>query len=156
LRGAVLAAPGSGGGARRGSKECGKNGPRHHYRPRRATEAFIAWAADPSDQSMKAAYYPDVDKAALFELGYIAETSDHSAGVAVDLALVGIDFGTPFDFFGEASAAHSPAISEEAKRNRAQLATLMQRHGYAKFDKEWWHFTLEGLDGVAPHDFEVR
>jgi D-alanyl-D-alanine dipeptidase len=126
------------------------------YRPPRATEAFIAWAADPSDQAMKAAYYPDVEKAALFVLGYIAKASDHSAGVAVDLGLVGLDFGTPFDFFGEASSAHSSAISEEAKQNRAQLATLMQRHGFAKFEKEWWHFTLEGLDGVAPHDFEVR
>jgi zinc D-Ala-D-Ala dipeptidase len=126
------------------------------YRPQRATEAFVAWAADPSDQAMKAAYYPDVEKAALFELGYIAKDSAHSTGAAVDLGLIGLDFGTPLDFFDEASGAHNPAISEEAKQNRAQLAALMQRHGFAKFDKEWWHFTLEGLDGVAPHDFEVR
>ena len=126
------------------------------YRPQRATEAFVAWAADPSDQAMKAAYYPDVEKAALFELGYIARASDHSTGVAVDLALAGLDFGTPFDFFDEASGANNPAISEEAKQNRADLFALMRRRGFVNFDKEWWHFTLEGLDGVAPHDFEVR
>ncbi len=28
------------------------------YRPQRATRAFIAWAADPFDQAMKGAYYP--------------------------------------------------------------------------------------------------
>jgi zinc D-Ala-D-Ala dipeptidase len=126
------------------------------YRPQRATEAFVAWAADPSDQAMKAVYYPDVEKAALFELGYIAKDSAHSTGAAVDLGLVGLDFGTPFDFFDEASGAHNPAISGEAKQNRADLFALVRRHGFANFDKEWWHFTLEGLDGVAPHDFEVR
>ncbi len=126
------------------------------YRPQRATESFVAWAADSSDQAMKAVYYPNVEKAALFGLGYIAKDSAHSTGAAVDLALVGLDFGTPFDFFDEASGALSSAISEEAKQNRAQLAALMQRQGFAKFNKEWWHFVLEGLDGVAPHDFEVR
>ncbi len=126
------------------------------YRPQRATQAFIAWAADPSDQAMKAAYYPHLEKAALFELGYIAKASAHSTGVAVDLALVGLDFGTSFDLFDEASGARSLAISEDAKRNRAELFALMQRHGFVNFDKEWWHFTLEGLNGVEPHDFEVR
>jgi D-alanyl-D-alanine dipeptidase len=96
------------------------------YRPQRATRAFIAWAADPSDQAQKGAYYPQLDKAALFDLGYIARESAHSTGIAVDLALVGLDFGTPL------------------------------RHGFVNFDKEWWHFTLEGLDDVRPHDFEVR
>jgi D-alanyl-D-alanine dipeptidase len=30
------------------------------YRPQRATRAFIAWAADPSDQAQKGAYYPSI------------------------------------------------------------------------------------------------
>lgn len=126
------------------------------YRPQRATAAFIAWAADPSDQAMKAAYYPHLDKEALFELGYIARASAHSTGIAVDLALIGLDFGTPFDLFDEASGTHHPAITKAAKQNRAELVALMQRRGFVNFEKEWWHFTLEGLDGVEPHDFEVR
>ncbi len=126
------------------------------YRPQRATAAFIAWAADPSDQAMKQAYYPHLDKAALFELGYIARESAHSTGVAVDLALIGRDFGTPFDLFDEMSGAYNPSIGETARRNRAELVALMQRHGFVNFEKEWWHFTLEGLEDVGPHDFEVR
>ncbi|MGA2638794.1 M15 family metallopeptidase [Methylocella sp.] len=126
------------------------------YRPQRATRAFIAWAADPSDQAQKGAYYPRLDKAALFDLGYIARESAHSTGVAVDLALVGLDFGTPFDLFDAASGTHDPGISEAAQQNRATLIALMQRHGFVNFDKEWWHFTLEGLPDVRPLDFEVR
>lgn len=126
------------------------------YRPQRATRAFMAWAADPSDEAMKAAYYPRLDKASLFELGYIAKESAHSTGVAVDLALAGLDFGTPFDLFDAASGTHHARIADIAKQNRATLIALMRRHGFVNFDKEWWHFTFEGLDDVRPHDFEVR
>jgi D-alanyl-D-alanine dipeptidase len=126
------------------------------YRPQRATQAFIAWARDPADQTMKAAYYPHLDKQALFELGYISKASAHSTGVAVDLALAGLDFGAPFDLFDEASGTHNPAIGETAKQNRATLDALMRRRGFVNFDKEWRHFTLEDLKDVAPHDFEVR
>jgi D-alanyl-D-alanine dipeptidase len=126
------------------------------YRPQRATQAFISWADDPSDQARKAAYYPNLDKAALFDLGYIARESAHSTGVAVDLALIGLDYGTPFDLFDEASGTHAPGIAATAKQNRAMLIALMQRHGFVNFDKEWWHFTLEGLGDVRPLDFEVR
>ncbi len=126
------------------------------YRPQRATAAFLAWAADPADQAMKAAYYPHLDKADLFDLGYIAKASAHSTGIAVDLALIGLDFGTPFDLFDAASGTHGPGVGEEARRNRAELATLMRRHGFVNFEMEWWHFTLEGVDGVEPYDFEVR
>ena len=126
------------------------------YRPQRATRAFIAWAADPSDQAMKPAYYPNLDKADLFDLGYIARESAHSTGIAVDLALEGLGVGTPFDLFDAASGTHDPGISPAAKQNRATLIALMGRHGFVNFDKEWWHFTLEGLDNVRPLDFEVR
>ena len=126
------------------------------YRPQRATQAFIAWAADPSDQAMKAAYYPNLDKASLFDLGYIARESAHSTGIAVDLALIGLDFGTPFDLFDAASGTHAPGIGAVAKQNRAALIALMRRHGFVNFDKEWWHFTLDGLPDVRPLDFEVR
>lgn len=126
------------------------------YRPQRATQAFIAWAADPADHAMKAAYYPDLDKEALFDLGYIARESAHSTGVAVDLALIGLDFGAPFDLFDAASGTDAPNISAAAKQNRATLAALLGRHGFVNFAKEWWHFTLEGLSDVHPHDFEVR
>lgn len=126
------------------------------YRPLRATEAFVSWAGDDADQAMKAAYYPRVDKKALFELGYISKVSAHSTGVAVDIGLAGRDFGTSFDFFDEASATDYPGLGAEPKQNRATLVALMQRHGFVNFAREWWHFSLKNVKDAEPCDFEVR
>src|SRR5690554_6200973 len=43
------------------------------YRPQTAVDHFVRWARDVSDTQNKASYYPDVDKAELFALDYIAE-----------------------------------------------------------------------------------
>jgi D-alanyl-D-alanine dipeptidase len=125
------------------------------YRPQRATKAFIAWAQDEADQAEKSSYYPHIDKARLFDLGYIAKASAHSTGTAVDIGLVGLDFGTPFDLFDEASATKHPGISAEARRNRETLAGLMQRHGFVNLPQEWWHFALPVPDAEAS-DIEIR
>jgi D-alanyl-D-alanine dipeptidase len=125
------------------------------YRPQRATEAFIAWARDEADQAEKSSYYPHIDKARLFELGYIAKASAHSTGAAVDISLAGLDFGTPFDFFDAASATKHPGISTEARRNRETLAGLMQRHGFINLPQEWWHFSLPVPD-AEPSDVEIK
>lgn len=124
------------------------------YRPQRATRAFIAWAQDEKDQAMKTAYYPRIGKETLFDLGYIAKASAHSTGTAVDLALVGLDFGTPFDLFDETSATNNSSIAKEAQQNRKLLLALMQRHGFTNLPQEWWHFSLPLAD-AAPLDFEV-
>ena len=58
------------------------------YRPQRAVDDFVAWAADMGDQRMKAEFYPRIDKSTLFADGYIAERSGHSRGSTVDLTLV--------------------------------------------------------------------
>jgi D-alanyl-D-alanine dipeptidase len=125
------------------------------YRPQRATKAFIAWAQDPEDQAEKESYYPQIDKARLFDLGYIAKESAHSTGTAVDIGLVGKDFGTPFDLFDEASATKHKAIDAEARRNRETLLGLMQRHGFKNLPQEWWHFSL-AIPDAAPSDIEIR
>ncbi|WP_026605805.1 M15 family metallopeptidase [Methylocapsa acidiphila] len=126
------------------------------YRPQKATKAFIAWAQDSSDQAMKPIYYPNVDKTALFELGYIAKASAHSTGLAVDLGIVGLDFGTPFDLFDAASATDNPDIEAAARANRVKLFALMQRHGFSNLPQEWWHFALEGVKDAPPWDFDVK
>ncbi len=126
------------------------------YRPQRATKAFIAWAQDGADQAMKPVYYPNVDKAALFDLGYIAKASAHSTGLAVDIGIAGLDFGTPFDLFDAASATHDPNVGAVVKANRAKLFDLMRRHGFSNLPQEWWHFALEGVKDAPPRDFEVR
>ncbi|ACB94848.1 M15 family metallopeptidase [Beijerinckia indica] len=126
------------------------------FRPQRASNAFLAWAQDPTDQAMKAAYYPGIDKRVLFDQGYIAAKSTHSTGLAVDLGFIGRDFGTPFDLFDAASATDFQAIDAEAKANRDKLLSLMRKHGFENLPNEWWHFNLPGAAKAEFFDFEVR
>lgn len=60
------------------------------YRPQTAVNDFIAWSEDIADQCMKEQYYPYIDKARVFELGYVAKKSGHSRGSTVDLTLIAI------------------------------------------------------------------
>ncbi|GJE29326.1 M15 family metallopeptidase [Methylobacterium organophilum] len=120
------------------------------YRPTRAVADFVAWARDPAEARMKAEFYPEIDKADLFRLGYIAGNSAHSRGSTVDLTLVTraegreIDMGTPFDFFGPASGEGNKALTLPQAAHRARLRTAMIRAGFAPYPQEWWHFTLRG------------
>jgi D-alanyl-D-alanine dipeptidase len=120
------------------------------YRPTRAVAHFARWARDVNDVKRKADFYPDIDKRDLFRLGYIAGHSGHSRGSTVDLTLVRtadgqeLDMGTPFDFFSPKSWTSDRSIGEQARKNRALLAAAMMRHGLRPYDKEWWHFTLNG------------
>ncbi len=92
------------------------------YRPQRATQAFIAWAGDDKDQAMKQAYYPQIDKKEIFAQGYIAKESTHSLGIAVDIAFLDQDFGTPFDLFDEASATdYAGHLTGGAEKSRCAL-----------------------------------
>src|SRR5579862_7205442 len=50
------------------------------YRPQRAVDDFVAWSKVASDQRMKDEFYPRVDKARLFALGYLTARSGHSRG----------------------------------------------------------------------------
>jgi D-alanyl-D-alanine dipeptidase len=126
------------------------------YRPPAATKAFVAWSQDAADQKKKEAYYPNVEKSALFDLGYIAKASTHTTGLAVDLAFEGLDFGTPFDLFDDRSATDDPSIIGAARQNRDGLVALMTKHGFENLPNEWWHFTFTGAADRTPVDFEVE
>ena len=135
------------------------------YRPQRAVDHFVRWAADVPDTLMKAYFYPDLDKSVLFQQEYIMEKSGHTRGSTVDLTLFDmatekeLDMGGTFDWFGPEShpdfcgdpdsglynPAPSPAgrlITEEQFRNRLILRRAMLSHGFKPLDSEWWHFTL--------------
>lgn len=133
------------------------------YRPARAVADFAAWARDLDDQRNKAEFYPNVDKARLFELGYIAERSGHSRGSTLDVTLIDIDtgaeldMGTPYDLFDPRSWPSDQSVAPEARANRMALQAVMIAHGFRPLPEEWWHFTLEN----EPHpdtyfDFPVR
>ena len=133
------------------------------YRPRRAVAHFGRWAADLTDQSTKAEFYPNVDKSQLFTLGYIAERSGHSRGSTVDVTIIDlasgaeIDMGSPFDLFDTRSWPTDESVSTAARANRMLLQGVMREHGFRSLREEWWHFTLD----AEPHpetyfDFVVR
>lgn len=122
------------------------------YRPQRAVDDFVRWGKDFGDTKMKEAYYPRVLKKNLFKDGYVAEKSGHSRGSTVDLTVVyagpqgtesELDMGTPFDFFGPESWPDSPLVSPVHRAHRMLLRSVMQRHGFEPYAKEWWHFTLK-------------
>ncbi len=140
------------------------------FRPQRAVDDFVRWAADLDDEVMKASMYPDVPKDELFSRGYIAERSGHSRGSTVDLTLVplgtqqpevdpfagwdcrgdeasrfpdnSIDMGTSYDCFDALSHTENSAVGEAAMANRLMLRELMDDAGFENYVNEWWHYTL--------------
>lgn len=84
------------------------------YRPQKAVDHFVRWAANVSDTLMKPYFYPALDKSVLFAQGYIAKKSGHTRG------------STPAQF-----------------ANRMILRRAMMRHGFKPISSEWWHFTLK-------------
>ena len=133
------------------------------YRPQRAVDHFARWAEDIADTRMKAVFYPDVDKADLFEKGFIARRSGHSRGSTVDLTLLDeatgklLDMGGPFDFFGELSHPDYPGVTPAQHANRMLLRDAMVTHGFRPLSTEWWHFTLVNEPYPDPYfDFPVR
>lgn len=136
------------------------------YRPQRAVNHFMRWAQDLEDTRTKAEYYPRVAKKDLFKEGYIAEKSGHSRGSTVDLTIVSsdaqgrssdLDMGTGFDFFGPESWPDSMLVSAAQRAHRMLLSLVMQKHGFAPYAKEWWHFTLKKEPFPQTYfDFPVR
>jgi len=137
------------------------------YRPTRAVDDFVSWSKDQSDQGMKQLYYPRINKKDVFKLGYVALHSGHSRGSTIDLTLVSmnkqkksyppqsclkpsiamrngyeLNMGSSYDCLDPISHVDSQEISQSEKRNRLWLQSIMIRHGFNPYDKEWWHFTL--------------
>lgn len=143
------------------------------YRPQMAVNNFITWSKDPKEQQMKSEFYPRVNKADFFKLGYVAEKSGHTRGSTVDLTIVFtptpeqakyrpgqklvscfsdaekrfqdnmIDMGTGYDCLDETAHVNNQTISATAYENRQRLRTVMEKFGFIPYDNEWWHFTLK-------------
>lgn len=118
------------------------------YRPQKAVNHFIRWAQDVNDTKMKSQYYPNVDKADLFNLGYIAEKSGHTRGSTVDLTIVDketgqeVDMGSIEDLLDPISSFDTTLITSDQAANRQILKNAMQNHGFKPYTREWWHYTL--------------
>jgi len=148
------------------------------YRPQQAVDHFVRWSEQISDQSKKKQYYPRVNKADVFELGYVAKRSGHSRGSTVDLTLIKIgqkphnvkekervlldgykitflddgtiDMGSSFDLFDTASHYENNLIKHKYKKLRTYLKNAMEKHGFKNYAEEWWHFTLKD-EPHSPH-----
>ncbi len=118
------------------------------YRPQISVNHFVKWAKDLNDTINKSNFYPNVKKKNLFKEEYIAHRSGHTRGSTVDLTIIDcgtkaeLDMGSPFDFFGVKSWVNYKALSKEQSKNRQLLQSVMLKHNFRNYFKEWWHFTL--------------
>ncbi len=83
------------------------------YRPARASRDMLAWATGAETPAQKR-YYPKLNKRDLFALGYIAASSGHSTGAAIDLTLVELAADNKASFDPAASYADCTAACGEA------------------------------------------
>jgi D-alanyl-D-alanine dipeptidase len=153
------------------------------YRPRRASRDMLAWANGAEAPAQKR-YYPKLNKRDLFRLGYIAASSGHSTGAAVDLTLVelaagngasfdpatsyadctasvekrapegSIDMGSGYDCFDSISHTSARSISPPQRDRRKTLVAAMRKQGFVNYFREWWHFSLPRAGGGA-FDFPI-
>ena len=154
------------------------------YRPARAARDMVAWAYDGREIPAGRRYNPAFRKADLFRLGYIAEHSGHSTGIAVDLTLVdltadnsptfdpnqayanctadagarvpegSVDMGTGYDCSDVKAHARARSVTPDQRRWRNVLVAAMAKQGFVNYSKEWWHFSLPGAGGPA-YDFPI-
>ena len=118
------------------------------YRPQKAVDELVRWAGEKEDWRTKEKFYPNIAKADIIHLGYIAEKSGHSRGSVVDLTFMSqsghrVDMGTAFDFMDVKSHHGADGISGEAAQNRALLRSIMEQSGFEAYEREWWHYRLK-------------
>lgn len=118
------------------------------YRPQRAVDRFLRWAREPEDGRTKVRHYPRLDRAEMFEKGYVAARSGHSRGSTVDLTLYHAATGAlaamggHHDLMDPASHHGAKSVRRVEARNRACLREIMTDAGFAPYELEWWHYTL--------------
>jgi len=118
------------------------------YRPRRAVECFLRWSRRPEDGRTKARHYPNIDRAEMFERGYVAVSSGHSRGSTVDLTLYDlasgelVPMGGRHDLMDSVSRHGATGLTPAETRNREHLRAVMEASGFRAYEREWWHYTL--------------
>ena len=119
------------------------------YRPQRAVDCFLRWAKQPEDGRTKLRYYPNIDRAEMFEKGYVAARSGHSRGGTVDLTLYHLatgelaPMGGDHDLMDPISHHGAKGVTHVEARNRRCLCSIMEDCGFSSYDYEWWHYTLK-------------
>jgi D-alanyl-D-alanine dipeptidase len=123
------------------------------YRPQRAVDSFLRWSQQPEDGRTKPRHYPNIDRAGMFERGYVAAKSGHSRGSTVDLTLYHLatgelaPMGGGHDLMDSISHHGAQGITPAEAANRRYLCSLMDASGFRSYACEWWHYTLN----AEPH-----
>jgi D-alanyl-D-alanine dipeptidase len=118
------------------------------YRPQRAVDHFLRWSRQPEDGRTKRRHYPNIDRPAVVEQGYVAARSGHSRGAAVDLTLYELatgellPMGGGYDLMDPISHHHARGLTSVEGGNRALLRSLMEDCGFVCYEREWWHYVL--------------
>jgi zinc D-Ala-D-Ala dipeptidase len=118
------------------------------YRPQRAVDHFVRWAAEPEDGRTKRWFHPRIDRAEMITGGYVAPRSAHSRGAAIDLTLYRLDdgallaMGGRHDLMDERSHHACAGLPSTVARNRSALCELMESSGFQHHPCEWWHYSL--------------
>lgn len=119
------------------------------YRPQRAVDCFLRWSTLPEDGRTKTRHYPNIDRAEMFEKGYVAAKSGHSRGSTVDLTLFYLatgelaPMGGDHDLMDSVSHHGAKGITPVETQNRLYLCSIMEGCGFDPYDCEWWHYTLK-------------
>jgi D-alanyl-D-alanine dipeptidase len=118
------------------------------YRPQRAVDCFLRWSKQAEDGRKKGRHYPNIDRPAMFEQGYVAAKSGHSRGSTVDLTLYHLattelaPMGGDHDLMDSISHHGAIGITRVEAKNRQFLCSIMEACGFRSYDCEWWHYTL--------------
>jgi len=119
------------------------------YRPQQAVDCFVAWSKQREDARTKPRHYPNIDRAEMFEKGYVAAKSGHTRGSTVDLTLYHLAsgelalMGGHHDLMDPISHHGAEGITQAEARNRHCLCRIMETCGFSSYDREWWHYTLK-------------
>jgi D-alanyl-D-alanine dipeptidase len=145
----------------------------------------MRWITGSDGDEKTNTFYPEVARRRLSVEGYIAQSSSHSRGIAVDVTLVpltadtartfdptasygpcngprdqrepdsSIDMGTGFDCFDKKSFADSPELSSAQRSARESLAAAMSARGFQNYRREWWHFSFGNAKSQPAFDFVI-
>ena len=119
------------------------------YRPTRAVERFVQWSHEADDGRTKQRHYPNIDRTAMFEQGYVASRSAHSRGSTVDLTLYRLAtcelaaMGGDHDLMDPISHHGAEGITASEATNREHLRSVMEACGFGAYEREWWHYTMK-------------
>lgn len=91
-----------------------------------------------------------------------AKGSGHNRGIAIDMTLYDLktgallDMPTNFDDFSEKAHHGFEGITNSQKANREMLRTIMEKHGFIKFQTEWWHYYWPNGEQYDVLDFSFK